>query len=404
LAVALAGCGYTPCDVRLDDPVAVDMTVSGCRLVGQVRVVGGATLTVEPGTRLEFEPEGFLHVNSDGSGAALAAQAEAHKETISFTSARGPLAEPGDWGCVHVQDGSFGTYFDGVEFEWGGAGCRATGHGYEAMLVIDSEIFSISRTDFRLSAGSALLLTGNANVIQGVSQSSFAAVNRPEGKAPTVRLGLDNVYAMRRGNTFLDRDDYIEVDTGRNLVTPGLWQAQPVPYRLVHGSATDMQAYITTPGGGSSDPVRIGPGTVIELEDGSILVNTRTLEVRGTAERPVVFTSVGDDPANRWGCIQFGGTGSPPSSIDHAILRHSGSGTRCGATTTVGVYAERDTMVTNTRFEGGGGVARIATREICPEVRYPADSRLCAGNDFGEAAEADIVCGGSMEPRDCAEE
>lgn len=391
------------CDTRLPDVFNESDSYEGCVQIGKAVVTNGATLTIRPGTTVDFLDGGYLHVNPDGSGAALIAVSEPHQERISFTSAH-PEAEPGDWQCVRIDQGSTRTSIAGAEFEFGGAECEIAPGTPRAMLVLNSEIEKVHRTDFRLafldrSTGTealSVLFERDGRVRERISDSSFAGGG--------VRLGLNAVLSMGSGNVFRDAGDFIPVETTSNLTQKGDWLPQPVPYRLLRDPSTgELQATInvspvTTPDPG---PVVIKAGTEIQMDHGSLIALASTVIVEGTEGNEVVFTSAEEDPApGNWGCLLLD-TSPPdaPSSIIHALIEYAGSGIQCtGARYSTAVKTNRSTSITNTTFRELAGTRASSSSNIwtplpCPSE--PGDEAWCrVGNDFDDSVHH-IDCSGN---------
>jgi hypothetical protein len=90
----------------LPQAIEEDLTIGpGCVRIDRLEVNGDATLTIEPGTRVEFAPGGFLSVARYGGSATVAALGT-EEQPITFTSSNAnPRA--GDWQCIHLDgDGS----------------------------------------------------------------------------------------------------------------------------------------------------------------------------------------------------------------------------------------------------------------------------------------------------------
>jgi hypothetical protein len=108
------------CDLDSSGEVARDATwVKGCTLIAPrgVRVIGGATLTLEEGVTIAFGRGSALRV-SDGTIVAKGSDAA----KIVMTSAQAPKKE-GDWIGVVIEDQTrVGSIFDHVVIEYAGKG------------------------------------------------------------------------------------------------------------------------------------------------------------------------------------------------------------------------------------------------------------------------------------------
>jgi hypothetical protein len=329
--------------------------------VDELEVDGAATLTIVPGTRIEFAPGGYLSVARNGGSATLAAVGTP-EAPITFTSSNAnPRA--GDWQCIHL-DGD-GSELDNVIVEFGGSACGATGAGREGAVQIYGSPRGITNTTIRDSSTVGVQLDGTPVLFQ---DNTF----QRNTLAP-IRVTANSLTSIGTPNTF-DPGDAILVEP--DLVTrSGTWINHGVPY-------------VFTAGFGIQGEISIAAGVRVEMTDGSLDVGT--FDLLGTADQPVVFTSAQQNPApGDWGCIYSGAA----LRIEHAVFEYAGSGQGCtGASYPIAVVAAVGTTITDTVFRNISG---SAFRTDCDEDV----SAWCATNTFEGLTADPILCGN--EPTAC---
>jgi hypothetical protein len=335
-----------------------DLTVGpGCVRIDDTEVDGTATLTVLPGTRIEFLPGGFLSVARSGGAATLAAVGTP-EQPIVFTSSN-PSPRAGDWQCIYL--GGDGSELDNTIVEFGGAACGATGGGGEGMLQIFGSPRGVTHSILRDSSTVGVLLEGTPTLFEN---DTF----QRNTQAP-IRVAANSLTSIGPSNSF-DPDDVIIVEP--DLVTrSGTWENHGVPYRFARGFG--IQGEIT-----------VAAGVRIEMTDGSLDVGT--FDILGTAEAPVVFTSALADPRpGDWGCIYSGAA----LRIEHAVFEYAGSGQGCtGGAARVAVMAAVGTTITDSVFRNIDGAA---FQTGCGDDI----SGWCA-NTFENVSDGPIQCGNDL--------
>lgn len=370
---AVAGCsGADLIPARVDS----DLTVGpGCVRLDRTEVREGAVLTIAPGTTVAVEASGFMNVSALGSGAALVAKGTA-TDRILFTSvAASPSA--GDWQCVRLGSASSGSELEYVTFEYGGQPCEATGADFETTLDLNAAVKSITNVTVRHSQTHGVLFQSGGAVRQ-FDNNTFS-----DNGAASILVHAKQLLALGAPNTFVDADDFIEVDTTFGLETTGTWRAQSVPFRVPAGLDFRGKATVT-----------IEAGTRIEFLGGSMEVFDSTIAVEGTTTDPVVFTSAQASPAaGDWGCVYLNSlTGT--ASFANAVFEFAGNGERCsGASYTAALVAPKATIISGSTFRSIAGDA-IKTRE--------ADCNLdWCDNTFESVSGEPAVCGTSSTPISC---
>ncbi|HTV25491.1 MAG TPA: hypothetical protein VMG12_42640 [Polyangiaceae bacterium] len=336
-----------------------DLTVGpGCVRIDDTEVNGSATLSVLPGTRIEFLPGGFLSVARYGGAATLAAVGT-EAEPIVFTSSN-PNPRAGDWQCIYL--GGDGSELDHVTVEYGGAACGATGAGSEGMLQIYGSPRGVTHSTLRDSSTVGVVLDGTPTLFENDSFERNA-------EAP-MRVFANSLTSIGANNRY-DDGDVILVEPG--LATrSGTWINPGVPYRV-------------TAGFGIQGEITVAAGVRIEMTDGSLDVGS--FDILGTAEAPVVFTSAQDNPQpGDWGCLF---SRSAAMRIEHAVFEYAGSGQGCtGGGARVALMAAQGTTITDSVFRNIDGAA---FQSDCGD----GFEGWCA-NTFENVSDGPIQCGNEL--------
>lgn len=167
---------------------------------------------------------------------------------------------------------------------------------------------------------------------------------------------------------------------------------------------------------GSGETLTLGPGTVLKLESGQQVSVSGALKANGTAQKPVVITSIKDDSVGGdtnndglssgapgdWGGITLVAGPSGTSSLEHVLLRYPGafnlSGLSCQA---VGSHLR---AVRVDGALGTGLVGGTANSSADPLFRDApnGDLRLLSGSpciDTGDASDLPSGLDGAGFPR-----
>lgn len=283
------------------------------QITGDVHVPSGKTLTIQPGTVVQFNSGTNLTV--DGTLIALGSAGE----TIILTSYRdnsptggADNAGAGDWGAITFNAGSSASVLDHAEVRYGGYS-----GGNLAAEVIDSGPLTLTNSVLRDSYNAGLRIIGSTPTLSGVTfqDNLDAAVSMDLAAQPAI----NNVTLT---NNFLNG---VRLDGGDLSAAATAWDNPDIVYRL--------SGDITVPVGKT---LTIGAGQIIKTKDTNVVVNG-TLTATGTAAQPIVITSYRDDSAGGdtnnngasaggagdWGEITFN-PGSDASNLDHMIIRYGG--------------------------------------------------------------------------------
>ncbi len=300
------------------------------RIVGDVRVPAGATLTIQAGTIVKFNEFASYDILVEGRILANGTAAS----PVVFTSLRddtgldgvlgtaddqdtngnGPSnGGNGDWNAIQLLPGSSGHVFDNVQIRYGGTG--ATG------ALVASVPMTLSNSLVRNSASSGVRLqTSNSTLTTNVyKDNSGAAISIDLASNPAIT----GVTVSGNGSNAL------VLDSG-TLVGNGFWNDRDIVYRL--------NGDVTVP---ATSTLTIGPGQIIKFRtfasddlfvDGKLIAD-------GTPASKIIFTSDRDDTAGGdtnnngatggnngdWNSIQLR-TGSVGHLLDNVEVRFGGTG------------------------------------------------------------------------------
>lgn len=241
-------------------------------------------------------------------------------------------------------------------FEYGGQPCDATAAHYEGMLDLNGPVKSVQNVRITGSSTYGVRISEDAKLAR-FSHNTFAR----NAKA-SILVHAPALLHIGAPNTFETPLDYIEIDSTFALDEKGSWKAQDVPFRA---RRVELREHAD---------VSIEAGTRIQLSGGSFDVGAGSLNVQGTGDKAVVFTSAVATPlAGDWGCLQLGS--SPGASrIDHAVIEYGGGGQGCTAASyKSALIARASTHITNSVFNNLAGPA-IETRDECNKAEWCANT------------------------------
>jgi hypothetical protein len=290
--------------------LAVDTTWTAANspytVQGTVTVANGVTLTIEPGVELYWNNSShFLWLNN---GATLAAEGTAANPILFGRNG------VGHWGGIYIASDGQAT-ISHCEIDRGGASSSYGG------LRADSSLVSVSDCAIYNSNHYGLRLTG-----AGLSPS-FTRVHIGNSGADAV---LQSTFDMTPAYTDLSMSGNGQnaiVSSGATvnrhitLVPPGLAGDQVIPYRLT--SATNVTIAAT-------QALTLTPGVELRFNHTSQQLwvnNGGRLYAAGTAENPVVFTSVLTEtaPAGSWGGLYIASGGL--ATLSHCEIGYGGAST-----------------------------------------------------------------------------
>ncbi|ELZ02891.1 hypothetical protein C482_04491 [Natrialba chahannaoensis JCM 10990] len=284
--------------VALSDGIETDETLTAdvlYRVTSPLNV--DATLSIEPGTILEFEEGAGLRVRGLQGGAIVATGTS--DEPIVFT---GTQAIPGWWNGIYVWGSeSHNNRLEHVVVEYGGRESDGAVH-------LRGSRFPITNSTLAHSDGYGLYVD-EESTIEGSGNNQYSG-----NEAGGVRLSANSVHALDTESTYAGNGvDAVAVD-GEDIKGEDVtWNALDVPYQLRDRTAV-REATIT-----------IEPGTTLEFrEDGEFRVRDGgTLIADGTADDEIVFTGTQNIPG-WWNGIYVWGSEARNSVLNHVVVEYGG--------------------------------------------------------------------------------
>jgi hypothetical protein len=336
--------------IELPESITEDLSVGpGCVTMYRTSIDENATLTIAPGTTIQVKPGGFLNVGVYGDASALVAKGT-EEEPIVFTSAAASPAA-GDWECIRVEHGSAATELSHVSIDYAGSPCHADGAGIEGSLQIKSPARVDHLTVSHSSSHGIYIMPDGA--VRKFEDLTFA-----DNERESLKVSAKQLVKLGENLTFEDDGERILIDNQFALGTSGTVLAQPVPF-LVEGTLAihdDAQ-------------VVFDAGLELQLDGGSVEVFAADLDVAGTADKPVRFTSAAETPAaGDWGCLVYDAP-QGTASIEHAVFEYGGNGVGCtGAEYKALLVVPASATISNVTFSNSddGGIIWACSEDPIP--------------------------------------
>ncbi|MFH0730526.1 MAG: right-handed parallel beta-helix repeat-containing protein [Pseudomonadota bacterium] len=282
-------------------PITLQAAGNPFNLIGDIGVASGVTLTLEPGTEVQFSDNVGLWVD----GTLTAVGTSANPITVTGTS------ESSDWWRVISVQNAGSAVFEWCDIAYGGyyenADILKTGTG--ALSLKNSSIRHSDGDGLRISAGySAFTSSGNT-----FSNNNYG-----------VRLGIntsfdDNTSVFSANNL----DVYVD---GGTIDQNVIWNLKPAYSLYISGNIT-VTGVLT-----------VKPGTVVKPGDNVGIWVSGALNAVGTSTSPIYFTDWRDDtvggdanhdgtasaPASDWWRALFFNGGSSSGTLAWCTLRYAG--------------------------------------------------------------------------------
>jgi uncharacterized repeat protein (TIGR01451 family) len=314
------------------------------RLVSDLTVGAGGTLTLSPGTvvkagNVAFDLHVFGKLIADGTLAQRIVFTSFKDDSFGGdTNGDGGASTPaaGDWGQVWLRPGSTGSVLRNCVLAWGGALGQT---GTAAILRADTPQVLLADTAIRGSRQHGIYaLSATPSLTRVTVESSASAGAFFDDLTGTVDLTLDgNTFRSNAAQAvFLDLLGVTGQVVARGNAASGngtngaaVQGAFAGPFRFdwsqQDGFALRLTGDLTVQAGAA---LTLSPGTVVKggAADHEVRVEG-SLIARGTAARPIVFTSVKDDSFGG-DTNGDGGTSSPaPGDWGQVWLRAGSTGT-----------------------------------------------------------------------------
>ena len=265
----------------------------------QATILPGATLTIEPGVRVEFDSNGKLNV--EGGLNAIGSPTQ----PITFT---GSTPTPGLWGGIVVNQYSTQpavANLDWIILEYAG---YASGSG--AQLFIDNGVVTMTNSIVKDGGGYGVFVNNDLHpyitntLFQGNARDAIGMIGARSD------LRFHNLTAI--GNNL----DVIRIGGNSTMQGDRIWQDAGIPYLFV-GSA----------GNQTGNTLTIEPGTYIQFGSNTGLYISGSLEAVGLPGLSITFTGQTATPGS-WNGINLEGTASSDAMarFEYATIEYGGNG------------------------------------------------------------------------------
>ncbi len=307
----------------------------------------GAALMIAPGTVIRMATAASLHIQ----GTLRAASSSSAPIIITSQSAQ---PEAGNWDDIVLDGaGASSSVLENVDVYYGGASGASGG----MLSVIDGATPTVSHTVFAHGRSGGIWADDASR--PAISNCVFA-----DDAGSAISVPADGA-AQVAGSVLGENQIGIEVRS-TDITHDGTWHAQDAPFVLDGGTLN------------SGVTLKIDRGTVIRMASGATFSVAGTLVAQGSEATPIILTSDEDDPApGDWKAIDFVGTGTNESILNHVWLSYGSHGSGDGMLSAIAgaapaisnsVFAQAKSVaiwaddhsrptISNCAFAGGGAVA-----------------------------------------------
>ncbi|MBO9540502.1 right-handed parallel beta-helix repeat-containing protein [bacterium] len=260
-----------------------------------VQSAQGATLTIEPGAEVRFEPGAALHVGWNDTGILKAVGTAT--ESITFTTTQASKV-PGAWGQIYVGNGGASTILSHCKIMYGG------GTGKEAN---DSALY-VNGEGNKPTVRNCTF-ENNAGIAVSAFDTSFTAFENntitTSGENP-IQLSPEAAGSLGAGNRLTGNGNDTVLLTAGTVSKSVRWRNHGIPYRVM-GTVFVQHA--------SNAPVlTVDPGSVVQFAHEAALSvaysGMGALHAVGTsaeASESITFTSLPSNKApGAWSGIYMG--------------------------------------------------------------------------------------------------
>ncbi|MFC1572705.1 right-handed parallel beta-helix repeat-containing protein [Candidatus Eisenbacteria bacterium] len=305
-----------------------------------------ATLTLLPGTQVEFAAGKGLEIGADQAGGYLGALDARGTELspIIFTSAEPESTrQAGDWKGLWFRNGTVDLYtlMERCVVEYGG---YVEGTGVGANIEITDASPTVVSSVIRHSSGDGVILAGtshsaiNTNVIEGsgrhglFSQSARTWPHAADNEFLSNSEYPINIHVATPTNIGSNSVSNNGVErialTGGTIEQDATWPNTPIPYHVLDNTVVQIPS-----GGSGNTTLLVEPGTLVEFaESAGLEIGTAragALQAVGTPDEPIHFTSI-EAPGGRrrgyWrGLFLNGETQDEATRLAHLSLTGGGS-------------------------------------------------------------------------------
>jgi hypothetical protein len=345
----------------------------------RIRVLNGATLTIEPCAVIEVDPHRGLQVGTTDVEGHLVAEGTADRPII-FRPSDGVR-----WGNVYVGAASTAR-FAYTSFENGGAGDSVSASAQGATIDAQGRggppsdpLVFVDHVTIRNSAGSGVTLRSTATFIDQSTDLTITGSGSDTSPYP-VRLEDWSIDRLPSGNYTGNHTDEIGVYSaggpvaGEGLLEDATIHDRGVPYRMLNSFRVGGGATLVT--------LTIEPGVELKFERAtwfhvqfwsSDMPATAALRAIGAQGKEITFTSAAATRApGDWGGIWFSGVMDPTNRLDFVNIEFAGNACSCGILTCSQALIDSNNdgaviingtppsgFITNTKFSNIQGTAIV---------------------------------------------
>jgi hypothetical protein len=336
-------------------------------VTGNVTLVNGATLTIQPGVQVRFDQYRGLTVYGTLNALGTSAQ------PILFT-ANTATPQPGWWGGIYIRDAAARATFDYATIEYGGYNLAGNIEIYYQPVV------TVTHSIIRNSSGDGINATsgGVAHVSDTTLQGNGGyALNYEDG---SVDPQLANLTITGNGV------NAVAFGAG-TLGGTRRWKNLGVPY-IFTGNQTLAQDAVLT----------VDPGVQIRFDQYRGLTVYGTLNALGTSAQPILFTANTATPQPGWWGGIYARDAMARLILDYATVEYGGYNLDGNIELYYGAQASinHSTLAHGSRAglvadSGGAGIS-IAYSQIAGNGGYgvrnlqPEDVLMAVNNWWGSAA------------------
>lgn len=310
------------------------------RVVGDVKVTNGATLTIEPGVVIEFEAETSFEVTDDARLSAIGTE----QDSIKFT---GTEESDGWWDGVFFNKVTHpDNEMEYVIIEYAG-GASMHSSIPEAGLAIGRNLYearmSLNNSTIRHSGGLGLFIHANGEMPDS-GNNTFT-----DNAAGAAGVYTNTMHFMDGSSSYTGNDEEYVLVEANKLSENATWQALDVPY-AIYGDATIDEAELT---------IEEGAQFAFDAQSG-LTIDSGIIIAKGTEDDPVLFTGLREE-AGWWDGLYVTKTTHPDNLLDHIVVEYAGNEAAHSSTKPANLTVGRSlydatVSVTNSIFRHSGGV------------------------------------------------
>lgn len=317
------------------------------RILGSQTVQTGATLTVEPGVQIEFDPNVALLVRGTLRAMGTAAA------PIRFT---GVTKQSGSWQGIKIEGTQGGpltsSTLEHVTIEYAG------GNGYAALYLAHATV-PVKHATIRHSSKDGIY--GWYGGVAHLSNVTLA----DNGRYPAQFIDA-SVDPQLAGLT-VSRNSVNAIALGNGTIGGAhRWENVGAPYLLTGGQTVALNASLT-----------IEPGVQISFTQHAGLIVRGTLHAVGEEEQPILFTGSARQPG-WWGGVKVEGTATDPSAnatFSYATIEYGGGNGYANLYVSYGRAAVERSIVRHSSKNGiyiwyGGAGSVIETSQIVDNAEF----------------------------------